>query len=242
MPRFDDDDEDFTPRKKSDRAVEVEDDDDDDAPKRLARKRDDDDDNAPITKRVIKRGWGAADQIKNSGSAYAQKLQLTEEPQIIKFLEDAPYASFRFHWVERTGQKSFTCIDGATDKGCPLCEIGNRPNARFAFNVALMGKNEDPQIKSYEVGTRVLEQLKIYNKDDRQGPLPKHYWAVSRSGKGTTSATNHQMVKERDLEEEWGIEPLTPADHSSLSRELYDEDIISVPSRKDLLAIASEDD
>lgn len=192
--------------------------------------------------RQIKRGWGAAEKVKNADSAFAQRLKVGEEPVIIKFLEDEPYASFRQHWVERQGQKSFTCTADLDPKGCPLCDAGNRPATRFAFNVVLMEPDTDPVIKSYEVGPRVIDQLKNFHTDPRQGPLSKHYWAVSRTGKGTTSATNHQLVKERDLEDEWsGITPLTGDDLRNLGRDAYTPEIIQIPERKTLQSIVLED-
>lgn len=260
MPRFDDDDDDFTPRKNT-RASRYEDDDEEDEPvtKRSAR-RDDDDDEAPKSRRrrdededddedeaprkvtTIKRGWGAAEKVKSASSSYAQTLKLSDEPVLVKFLENEPYASYHQHWVERKGQKSFTCIAEIDERGCPLCEDGNRPAARFSFNVVVLSPDEDPQLKSYDVGTRVVDQLKGFDKNEKQGPLSKHYWAVSRTGKGTTSSTNHQMVKERDLEEEWSVDPLTEDELRALRKKAYTEEIISVPKRKDLLAISSEDD
>lgn len=192
--------------------------------------------------RQIKRGWGAAEKVKNADSAFAQRLKIGDDPIIIKFLEDEPYASFRFHWIERQGQKSFTCIADLDPKGCPLCDAGSRPSTRFAFNVALLEPDTDPAVKSYEVGPRVIDQLKNFHTDPRQGPLSKHYWAVSRTGKGTTSATNHQLVKERDLEDEWaGITPLTESGLRDLLRDSYTPEIIQIPERKTLQSIVLED-
>jgi hypothetical protein len=82
--------------------------------------------------------------------------------------------------------------------------------------------------------------LKNFHTDPRTGPLSKHFWAVSRTGKGATSATAHQPVKERDLEE-WGIASLDDATLASLVKSSYTADIISIPSRKELLQIANED-
>jgi len=215
-------------------------DDEDEAPRRKPAAIDDEDDAPRTTARTIKRGWGAADQVKNADSPFAQRLKVSEEPIIIKFLEDEPFASYRQHWLERSGQKSFTCIADIDERGCPLCDMGNRPSTRFAFNVALLSDGE-PSIKSYEVGPRVIDQLKNFHTDPRQGPLTKHYWAVSRTGKGTTSATNHQMVKERDLEDEWNVQPISEAEMRSLMKSIYSPDIIQIPKRKDLLAIAAEE-
>lgn len=206
-------------------------------------KYDDDDVTTPADKpaaRVIKRGWGAAEQVKNADSAFAQRLKISEEPIIIKFLEDEPYASFRRHWIERQGQKSFTCVADFDPKGCPLCDIGNRPSTQFAFNVVQITDGE-PLNKSFEIGNRVIDQLKNFHTDPRQGPLSKHYWAVSRTGKGTTSATNLQMVKERDLEDEWNVSPLSDSDLSRLSRTSYDPEIIPITDRKTLQTVAAEE-
>lgn len=243
MGRYDDDDyasdsNDYeAPRRSRD------DDDEDETPRRRPAPAmgNDDEDEAPLaTARSIKRGWGAAEQVKNADSPFAQRLKITEEPLIIKFLEDEPFASYRQHWVERQGQKSFTCIADIDDRGCPLCEIGNRASTRFAFNVALV-TDSGAEIKSYEVGPRVIDQLKNFHTDPRQGPLSKNYWAVSRTGKGTTSATNHQMVKERDLEDEWNVAALSESSLSRLKRDAYSPDIITIPKRKDLVAVAAEE-
>jgi hypothetical protein len=188
----------------------------------------------------IRRGWGAAETVKHADSPFAQRLRVTEEPTIVKFVEDEPYASYRQHWVERSGQKSFTCIAESDPKGCPLCDAGMRPSTRFAFNVIQMTSDGEPTLKSYEVGPRVIDQLKNFHNDPRQGPLSKHFWAVSRSGKGATSATNHQLVKERDLEE-WNIDQLTTETFKILKSKAYGPEIIQIPSRKDLQQIVLDD-
>jgi hypothetical protein len=192
-------------------------------------------------RRVIKRGWGNVDTTKQADSPYAQRLKIDDKPVIIKFLEDEPYTSYRMHWVERQGQKSFTCISDMHPKGCPLCDAGHRPSARFAFNVALLTEDGDAVIKSYEVGPRVIDSLRNFHQDPRQGPLSKHYWAISRSGKGPTSQTNHQMVRERDLEEEWDISPLDEDALATVKGNSYDETIVPIPHRKTLVEIAAED-
>lgn len=192
-------------------------------------------------RRVIKRGWGNVENTKQADSPYAQRLKIDEKPVIIKFLEDEPYTSYRQHWIERQGQKSFTCIADMHPKGCPLCDAGHRPSARFAFNVALLSEDGDTTIKSYEVGPRVIDSLKNFHQDPRQGPLPKHYWAISRSGKGPTSQTNHQMVRDRDLEEEWNITPLTDDGLEQIKKQAYDASIVPIPNRETLVGIAAEE-
>jgi len=201
----------------------------------------DDDLDRTNARRVIRRGWGNVDTTKQADSPYAQRLKIEEKPVIVKFLEDEPYTSYRQHWVERQGQKSFTCLADIHPQGCPLCDAGHRPSARFAFNVALMSEDGETVVRSYEVGPRVIDSLKNFHQDPRQGPLPKHYWAISRSGKGPTSQTNHQMVRDRDLDEEWNITPLTDSELESINGQAYDESIVPIPNRKTLVDIATEE-
>lgn len=194
---------------------------------------------APKARTLVRGGWGSVDAVKNADSPFAQRLKVADEPSIIKFLNDEPYASWRQHWVERQGQKSFVCISDFDERGCPLCDSGDRPSVRIAFNVALLLPNEEPVLKSYEVGPRVIDQLKNFHTDPRTGPLSKHYWAVSKTGKGATTATSHQLVKDRDLEE-WGITALDEIVIKTLVGKSYTADIISIPTRKDLTEIANE--
>jgi hypothetical protein len=213
----------------------------------LARKEravtdDDDDDTFPTkpTARVVKSGWGSPDRSSGGGDEFAKRLKVTEDVQIIKFLDDAPYARYRQHWVERKGQMSFTCIaDIETGTRCPLCEAGNRASWRFNFNVVLMTPGEEPVLRSYEVGARVIDQLKNFNDHPAMGPLPKHYWTVSRSGKGATTATNHQLVKAADLSD-WGLEALSKDALEHFSSVAYTDEIIRTPSRQTLAEVALE--
>jgi len=194
-----------------------------------------------VVARTIKRGWGAAEETKAADSPFAQRLKVTNDPIVIKFLEDDPYTSFRQHWIERQGQKSFTCLNGLHAKGCPLCDAGERPSARFCFNVALLVPGEEPLLRSYEVGPRIVDSLKNFHQDPKMGPLPKHYWAVSKTGKGTTSQTNHQVVKATDLEEDWDLDELTSDQLASLKARAYDSSIVPVPSYKQLQTLAAEE-
>jgi hypothetical protein len=243
MGRYDDDEdtedttaEEATERKASRRSKREDDDDEDDE---LA-------DDVKALKaqasKVIQRGWGSAEKVKSADSPYAQNLKLTEAEQLVKFLEDDPYVSYRQHWInERQGQKSFVCISDLHPEGCPLCDAGSRPSSRFAFNVALMNPGEDPILRSYEFGSRVIDQLKTFHQNPKTGPLTKHYWAISRTGKKASTQVSHQVVKERDLEEEWETAPITEEDLKGLRKNAYTSDILFIPTRKSLLEIAAEE-
>lgn len=230
---FEDDEQEFTaPKKPQPKQVA-----DDDAPVRKVRPELSLDDVAePKVRRVVRGGWDGVDSVKTESGDYAVRLKLTEETQIIKFINDAPYASYGQHWIERQGQKSFVCL-GA---GCPLCASGNRPSKRTAFNVVLLSGDDEPVLRSMEVGIRVVDQLKNFHNNERTGPIDKHYWAISRTGKGATSSTLLQMVRERDLEE-WGLTALDEAGLAHFKKIAYTEDIVQVPARAELVRIATEE-
>ena len=196
--------------------------------------------NVTTARTIIKPGWDAVVDIKTADSPYATRLRVEDEPSIIYFLSDEPYASWRQHWVERQGQKSFVCLAGMDDDGCPLCDIGSRPAVRIAFNCLLLSTSGEHSLRSYEVGPRVIDQLKNFHNDPRTGPISKHFWAVSRTGKGPTSATAHQLVRERDLEE-WGITSPAESEISKWRDRAYTADIININTRLELIDIASEE-
>lgn len=229
MGKYDDDEvEDVAPKGRSSKY-------DDDAEETETETR------SPDIAKKIKRGWGAAEETRTADSPFAQRLKVTTDAVVVKFLEDDPYTSFRQHWIDRQGQKSFTCTNNLHPKGCPLCDAGDRPSARFCFNVALLNPDEEPTLRSYDVGPRVVDSLKNFHQDPKMGPLPKHYWAISKAGKGATSQTNHQMVKATDLEDDWDLEPLSDKQIASLKARAYDSSIISIPSYKTLAQLAAEE-
>lgn len=193
------------------------------------------------TRKLLRGGWQQVDVLKSADTQYAQRLKVSEDVQIIKFLDDEPFAAWHQHWIEREGQKSFICLRDLEERGCPLCDTGNRPSQRIAFNVVLLAVGVKPVVRSFEVGPRVVDQLRNLNKAPQTGPLTKHYWAVSRTGKGATTAYNLQAIRARDLQEEWNMEELGTDTLSSLREERYDASIMKVPTYADLLSIASED-
>jgi len=196
---------------------------------------------AVAERKLLRGGWQQVDALKSADSNYAQRLKVSEEVQVIKFIEDEPYAAWHQHWVERDGQKSFVCIRELEERGCPICELGNRPSQRVAFNVLLMSVGGPSVLRSLEIGPRVVDQLRNLNKAPQTGPLTKHYWAISRTGKGATTSYNLQAIRERDIAEEWKIEPLSEIIFAKHREEKYDSSIIKVPTYAELLAIASED-
>jgi hypothetical protein len=165
-----------------------------------------DEDSETATPKVgttVQQGWDAFDAIAvRSETEFATDFKFSEEPVLIKFLEDQPFAVYQQHWIERPkGKKSFVCIGD----DCPLCDIlGDIPRGKFVFNVVVLsGPSQGVQIMT--APPTLARLIKKSNEDDRKGPLSKEFWEVSRMGTGPTTNFTLNFVRGRDLAEEWKL-------------------------------------
>lgn len=223
------DDEDEAPRSRSQQrrlAVQEEDDEPDD---------DDDDEETGPPVKLVSSGWGAAKALQSEGGDYTTEFRLTEEGSLVKFLEDAPMAAYRQHFLrEKDGKKSYICLGN----GCPLCQdLGHTPDKKFAFNVVDLTQ-PTYAVSLLVAGPRLLGILEKSN-SGKNGPLDKHYWEISRSGTGTKTSYNLQVVKDRYLEDEYG---LNPAEVEATLRKIkpLSSDAVKVSTRAELRQIVAE--
>jgi hypothetical protein len=163
----------------------------------------DSEDAMPKVGTTVQQGWDAFDSlVQENSSEFPTDFKFSESPQLVKFLEDQPFASYEQHWIERPkGKKSFVCI-GET---CPMCDIiGDKPRGKFAFNVlVLSGEAQGVQIMT--APPSLARQIKKAHDDERKGPLSKEFWEVSRLGSGPTTQYTLNFVRGRDLAEEWKL-------------------------------------
>jgi hypothetical protein len=208
-----------------------------------SQQSDDEDDSESAGLEVpIHSGWTAGQKVMDSSSDYAQILKLDTNIQLIKFLDDQPYANYRRHWVDRMGPKgptkrAYTCLE-TVGKTCPLCAIADRPQAVSAFNVALIGDDGQVLLKTWDVGAKLFNVIRAYSTDPKIGPLSKNYFAVNRTGKAQTTQYNVIPVRESALSEDYGINPPTEADYRTIGK--YDASIIQIPKKTDLEEVAQE--
>jgi len=163
----------------------------------------DNEDAMPKVGTTVQQGWDAFDSlVQENTSDFPTDFKFSESPQLVKFLEDQPFASYEQHWIERPkGKKSFVCIGEA----CPLCDVlGDKPRGKFAFNVlVLSGESQGVQIMT--APPSLARQIKKAHDDERKGPLSKEFWEVSRLGSGPTTQYTLNFVRGRDLAEEWKL-------------------------------------
>lgn len=256
----DDDDEEEEPprrtaaksRRRSSSRSRLEDDDDEDEDE----DEDDDDDEDDVSARRrrggktahtgIRKGWAGAEQTLKSGGGGVDRLQLSNEPCLIKFIEDQPFSSGRQHWVNTGdsggGNRPYLCIG---NRDCPLCKLGDPANAFYAFNVLHLSEGDEPAVRVLQVGTKAFEALKTAA-TNRAGKIviDKDFWTVTKSGKQQRTQTNFRPVKLRDVEEDWPevFESFDPDELEDIietsKKKLYDEKIFKPSTLRQLKEVA----
>ena len=190
----------------------------------------------PERSSVIQTGWAAAKKaVAKSNKTFATDFRFDEDVQLIKFIGNEPM-SFMQHWVNRPGKKSFISIG----EGDPLVAVGSKPDQKFAFTVLNLS-DEDPQLQLMIVGVRLCGQLEKLDSDKKTGPLnrPDIYWAVSKTGTGTKTSYSITPVKERDLAEDWGIDPVAASELIKTMKPLG-PDALHTSTKAELAEIARE--
>ena len=186
---------------------------------------------------IIQSGWAAAKQTSAKNSKFATDFKFDENSQLIKFISGEPL-SFMQHWIERPGKKSFISPGENND---PLREVGSVPSQKFAFTVLNLSDPEGPQLELMTVGIRLCKQIEKLASDPKTGPLTRQdvYFAVSKTGKGTSTVHSIVPVKERDLADDWDIDPVATAAYVKTLKP-YDASAIYMSSRQELEDVARE--
>lgn len=192
---------------------------------------------------AIQSGWEAALKSASADKSYTSDFKWSEEDYLVKFLDSEPIAVYDQHWIDRPGKKSWTCLG----KGCPICEIGDKPKRKIAFAIVNLGprpkKNESPDFEPVAevltVSQKTAQIMNRHHNDEVTGPLDRMYYRLSKTGTGPQTVFSVVPVKTRDLDEDWGR---NPADTESLiqSFEPLDASVISSSPRSALEEIAEE--
>jgi hypothetical protein len=215
------------------------------APRKVAPQRVvDDDEGEELSPEALRAGWSAAQETIDSTSTWAVTFKPTTQTQIVKFLQPSPYASFRRHWIRRVGGlRAYVCLQ-SFNRDCPLCDVGDRASAVSAFNIAVLGDDGEAVLKSWDCGVRITQSLKTFANDNKIGPLDKRtlYFGVMKTeGTGRQQAsTLVSPVRERDLQEDYGLHALDDDDIERLLERAYTNDVVQMNSLKELQEVAEE--
>jgi hypothetical protein len=208
------------------------------ASRRSRRPQEDDEDDEPAPK-VGGKGWGSYEKTKSATSSFPENFKVTGESVVVKILDDEPFLVFLQHWIERKGKRSWTCLENR----CPLCDdAGDKPSQQVCFNVVDFTDPDDPQVKIWQFGPMVADILKNYSKDKKTSPINRDdlYFSVRKESKNNKTNYYITPVKERDLLDDWDIDPLEEEDLEEFDGKAYDEDVLQVNTRSELKQVARE--
>jgi hypothetical protein len=188
---------------------------------------------------TVQAGWGAvtaASKPKRESGEYPTDFRYTEQAQLVRFLEDEPFAVYKQHWVDRTeGKRSFVAL-GDDD---PLTVIaGLTPRAKAAFNILNLSL-ETPEVQILTASVTLARQLQSANEDPRRGPLSKYYWAISRQGTGRETQYTVDRVRAAELAEEWDLDS-DQIDDIAATAPRYDASAIYVATHEEHLKVARQ--
>ena len=178
----------------------------------------------------------------SDSSAYFRWPETDGEPVVVKFLDEEPW-SYNQHWVQEraTGRKSFPCIG----EDCPLCEIGIQARQKIVYSLVNLSSKDGPTVQTWEVAPTLDDVLLHHDQDVKTGPLSRMFWALART-KGARSSSfakyNYTFtpIKQRDLEEDWGIDPAKIADAIDKAEAPDPSKVLGKVTRRQLQEIADE--
>lgn len=196
---------------------------------------DDDEDEVPDRSSLIQKGWGAAKKAMSESSNFTNDFRFTDEPALVKFLSNEPF-TFKQHFLERkSGKKSYVCLG----KDCPLCRVlGDTPSNKFAFPIVNLDAEGYP-IQLLVAGPRLCGMLEKIDADQRRGPLVRNFYTLARSGKGSNTAYAVDLVKARDLAEDFDLD-LETIEEFLATVKTPGPEAVFVNSKSELLDIAHD--
>lgn len=190
-------------------------------------------------------GWAGYNKARETRTEKFPRVDIPEAPEylLLKFAEDELFSFIYRHWVDK---KPLTCIaDPENEIDCPLCAVvGNDSKLKAKpvvfYNVITVS---DAVLRVWEMTSEPTRQIrKLY---DKLAALDKgladagYYVVVSKEKKdnGFFEFTA-ELVKARDLQEDYGIEPLTEEEIAEAIRNhgkgLFTDEIVQPANRQDL--------
>jgi hypothetical protein len=164
---------------------------------------------------------------------------LDKKPQLIKVLQDEPFAAYRQHWIPKKN-RSYICLK-PIDGECPLCDIGDKPNSsKTLFNVVELSQPD--KVLVWQAGAMAAGELEDASEDDRWDGLsdPKLYFEVYSKKKNDKTEHKVNVVRSRDLAEDWDVDPLSKSELDDLTDHLFDEEFVRIPTQDELAEVADE--
>lgn len=182
----------------------------------------------------VSSGWGAPAEDRPE-VVKAPILKLKDNgKRIVKLLDEMPPVKYKRHYLNST-KRYYTC----TQNECPLCIEGVRSSWTFAMNIVDMA--DDPgEVKTWTFGTEVATQLQTFAEDLPLDGLNRYFHVYhEKLPNRDAPATRVLPLKARDLQEDFGIEPLNESEIEALLDERFGGEVVYLNTNSHLEEIAA---
>lgn len=186
-------------------------------------------------------GWAAYKKKEAERSTRYPTLEVPEDTQVaLKFAEPEPFAFYYRHWPK--GGRADVCIaDAENDVECPLCGVGDKPKPVVLYNVIDVAKSllvvwemtSEPTRKVQKHYDQLAARDRALDSDDL-------YFIVTKAKKNNGFFEyDVARVRAADLQEEAGIDPLSPEEIEDATKKgLFTDEIVYVRDRAALQEVA----
>lgn len=200
--------------------------------------RDDEDDEDGGSRRKAARGFQGYKKTREA-TFVSDDFKLTDEEVLVKFLEDEPFATYAEHGLYqelREGQRVWICLQ---PEDCPICDTGHQARPVALWNIIVIPEEGKPEHKVLKAGPK-LEKLLEKKAALKTGPMSKEYYSLSQTDskdKGPVEYTV-EVVRERDLEDDWKEKPFSDEELEEFEEKMFDESYVKFPSVRDMKDVA----
>jgi len=195
-------------------------------------------------------GWDKWRSEKSKNGGFPDSFKPEEKTTyLIKFLQKAPFSTFGQHWVNEIteGKRSFICLD----QDCPLCDdFGHRARAMALFNIVLFEEKQhgrdyvmEPVLRVWEAGPQIANEIAAVADDlEARGlDLNDVYVTVRRTstGSGKSKKTHWAIkdIKERDVVDDWKMDPLSDEELDDFESKMFDNTMVKPQTRRELMDV-----
>ena len=187
--------------------------------------------------------WKMSAESAGSGN-YPIDFKWNDKTHLVRFVP-GPVHSYKEHWLtgKTSGKKGYVCLNpkNKPELSCPLCTMADGVDGRIARSKAaftIANYSVDPFERQLLIApSGMIKVLGALDDNKVIGPLVGKYWAMSKSGTMASTAYHITPVKERDLEEDWDIDP-TAAKTFLESIEPFSDSVVKRNTYAELLEIA----
>jgi hypothetical protein len=198
---------------------------------------------------AVSAGWGAPVPERRETAKFESLVLGGKGKRIVKILDEVPAVKYGRHYIKSAGPKGkyYTCLNDEFFQGdCPLCAEGLRRSQSYVMNVVDLIEDPD-KVVAWVFGNEVSTALQSLT-ENPQGD----YWALNSDDRyfhvyheklpnRDAPATRVLPLKARDLEDDYGIQPLTESDLAERALEVYGEEIIFIPTIQFLANVPFQD-